>query len=89
MNTRLPLQAAFHRGMSLLFDILTPEQLQRMAEVQADENLAPRIEYLSQRANEGELTDFERGEYEGYLEANNLLSIIQSEARLRLSESDV
>lgn len=88
MSTTLQTQAAFHRATSPMFAILTPEQLRRLAELQADDSLAPRIEYLSRRANEGELTDAERDEYEGYIEANQLLAVMQSEARLRLSESE-
>ncbi|HVX10866.1 MAG TPA: hypothetical protein VHC22_06770 [Pirellulales bacterium] len=41
---------------------------------------------LSQKANEGELSEAERAEYEAYIEANNLLAVLQAEARFRLSE---
>jgi len=85
MSIAIPSQDAYHRATASMFAILTPEQLQRLADLQADETLAQRLEYLSQRANEGELTDAETSEYEGYIEANNLLAVIQSEARFRLS----
>jgi hypothetical protein len=41
---------------------------------------------LSQKANEGELSEAERAEYEAYIEANNLLAVLQAEARFWLSE---
>lgn len=80
-------QQAFHRATAPMFAILTSEQMQRLADLQADDSLSTRIEYLSERANEGELTEAERSEYEAYIEANNLLAVIQSEARYRLSRS--
>jgi hypothetical protein len=41
---------------------------------------------LADKANEGELSDAERAEYEGYVEANNLLAVLQAEARFRLAQ---
>ncbi len=75
---------AFHRGTASIFALLTPEQTRKLAGLQADPSLAHRIEELADKANEGELSDTERAEYEGYIEANNLLAVLQSEARLRL-----
>ena len=70
-----------------MFAIITPEQTLRLAEMQADPDLCERVEYLADRANEGELTDTERDEYEACLEANNLLAVLQAEARHRVSQS--
>ena len=33
------------------------------------------------RINEGELTDEERAEYEGYVRANNFVAVLQAKAR--------
>lgn len=79
--------AAFQRGTSSIFALLTPEQTQKLAALQADPTLATRIEELAGKANEGELTAAERAEYEGYIEANNLLAVLQAEARLRLKSN--
>jgi hypothetical protein len=58
---------AFHRGTAPLFELLTPEQLQRLAELEADPGLALRVEELAGKANEGELSPEEAAEYEGYI----------------------
>jgi len=44
------------------------------------------LEELAEKANEGELSAAERAEYEAYIEANNLLAVLQAEARYRLSQ---
>jgi hypothetical protein len=80
------LQNAFHRGTAPIFALLTPEQTRQLAELQADARLADRVSLLADKANEGDLSDVERAEYEGYIEANNLLAVLQSEARFRLAK---
>lgn len=76
---------AFHRGTAPVFELLTGDQLRRLSQLKADPALASRVEELAGKANEGELTDAERAEYEAYIEANNLLAVLQAEARFRLS----
>lgn len=78
---------AFHRGTAAIFALLTPEQTRQLAKLQGDPAIAERLTELAQKANEGELTDLERAEYEAYIEANNLLAVLQAEARFRLSDS--
>ena len=46
---------------------------------------AERLAELGEKANDEELTPLERAEYEGYIEANNLLAVLQAEARFRLA----
>lgn len=76
---------AFHRGTAPIFELLTPEQTRKLANLRADAGLADRLSQLAEKANEGELSESERAEYEGYIEANNLLAALQAEARFRLS----
>jgi len=76
---------AFHRGTAPILALLTQDQTRRLAELQGDPTLSARLAELSAKANEGELTDAERAEYEAYIEANNLLAVLQAEARFRLS----
>jgi hypothetical protein len=78
---------AFHRGTAPFFALLTQDQTRRLAELQGDPTLAQRAEVLAAKAAEGELSDAERAEYEAYIEANNLLAVLQSEARFRLAEN--
>ncbi len=76
---------AFHRGTSPLFELLTSDQLRQLSQLQADPTLADRVQELSEKANEGELSDSELAEYEAYIEANNLMAVLQAEARFRLT----
>ena len=78
---------AFHRGTASLFAILTEDHTKRLAELEGDPDLAERIEALARMANEGELSPLDRDEYEAYIEANNLLAILQAEARFRLGQA--
>jgi hypothetical protein len=78
---------AFHRGTAPIFSILTVEQTRRLAELEADSGLVERVAELAAKANEGELSAGDREEYEAYIEANNLLSVLQAEARYRLTQN--
>lgn len=49
--------------------------------------MADRLAELAEKANAGELSAADREEYEAYIEANNLLAVLQAEARFRLSEN--
>ena len=75
---------AFHRGTAPIFALLTPEQTRRLAELEGDTGVTERVAELARKANEGDLSEAERAEYEGYIEADNLLAILRAEARLRL-----
>ncbi|MBL9083220.1 MAG: hypothetical protein JNK76_15510 [Planctomycetales bacterium] len=76
---------AFHRGTAPIFALLTDDQTRRLAELRGDPELIVRLESLAAKANEGDLSEEERAEYEAYIEANNLLAALQAEARFRLS----
>lgn len=79
-------QLAYQRGIAPFFAIFSAEQTRKLAELQADASLDDRLTELAAKANEDELSEIERAEYEGYIEANNLLAVLQAEARLHLSE---
>jgi len=86
MSTVFDHRQAFHRGTAPIFSLLSSEQIQQIAALQADAALAVRVEELAEKANEGELTDPERAEYEAYIDANDFLAVMQAEARFRLSQ---
>jgi len=77
---------AFHRGTASIFALLTADQVRKLADLQEDPSLTGRLTELADKANEGELTEGEKAEYEGYIEANNLLAVLQAEARFRLGQ---
>lgn len=78
--------AAFDRGTDLLLEILTPEQAEQILDWKADITLCDRIEQLAKKANEGALTIDERAEYEGYIQANDFVAVLQAKARRLLAE---
>ena len=85
MSTIQESHQAFHRGTAPIFSLLTAEQIRQLADLQGDAALALRLGELGEKANEGELSTAEQAEYEAYLEANNLLAVLQAEARFRIS----
>ena len=87
MVTTAESHQAFHRGTAPIFALLTPEQTRQLADLRGDPTLAGRIEELAAKANEGDLSPAEHAEYEAYIEANNLLAVLQAEARFRLSHN--
>ena len=77
---------AFRRGTAPVFDLLSTDQLRQLIQLPADSELVSHIETLADKANEGDFTESERARYEGYIEANNLLVILQVHARHYLSD---
>jgi len=77
--------AAFERGTDPLLDILSEEQATALVAYGGDEVLHAKIDELADKNTEGLLTEAERAEYEGYVRANNFMSILQAKARKRLS----
>jgi hypothetical protein len=77
--------SAFDRATQPIFSIFSPTQVHQIADYHADEALQDRISELAEKANEGELSDEEQAEYEGYVHANRFVAVLQVQARRRLS----
>ena len=77
--------AAFDRATEPVLRILNREQAARIVGFHGDEDLQQRIEELAGKANEGELTDAERAEYQGYAQANKFIAVLQAKARSLLA----
>ncbi len=88
MSTAEDSHLAFHCGAAPIFALLTVEQTRRLADLQGDSAIAARLTELAERANEGELSAAEEAEYEAYIEANNLLAVLQAGARFRLTHRE-
>lgn len=88
MVTSVVSSQAFHRGTAPIFALLTADQTRQLAELRGDPALENRLSELAQKANEGELSDAERAEYGAYIEANNLLAVLQAEARFRMNHRE-
>ncbi len=65
-------------------ECLTPEVARRIVDLRADVEIQTRVDTLAERANEGELTDDERTEYDSYREAFHFVTILQAKARTLL-----
>jgi hypothetical protein len=65
----------------------TPEVAQRIADLRADEPTQARLDELAEKCNEGLLTESERREYSAYVEALDLIGILQATARALLPDA--
>jgi hypothetical protein len=73
-------QAAFHRGVVPLLQLLLPGKEDAILSSAPDEELRERIEQLASKSTEGELTADEHAEYEGYVRANKFVAVLRLEA---------
>ena len=73
------------RLLDPLTDALTPDSASALLGLSADAQVEARIEELRQKANEGTLTPAEDAEYKDFIEAVDLVSIMQAKARRFLS----
>lgn len=64
----------------------TPEMAQAVVGLRADAEMQDRIEVLRNKANEGTLTPAEEAEYKEFVEAVDIISIIQSKAHKYLAK---
>jgi len=68
---------------------LTTDVAQRLADIRPDPGTQARIDELAAKANEGTLAPAEQTEYQGYVEAIDIVSILQAKARKILAGRDV
>jgi hypothetical protein len=69
------------RFLEPVTESFTPEMARAIVELRADDRLQAEIEVLRQKANLGTLTADEEAEYKDFVEAVDVISIIQSKAR--------
>jgi hypothetical protein len=74
------------RFLAPLAECLTPEVAVRLLALKVDAATSARIEELAEKANEGELSSTERSEYEDYVDAMDLVGILQCQARALLEK---
>jgi hypothetical protein len=75
---------AFDKGTDAIIRLFTVDQARALVQFRGDEGLQRRIEELADKCTEGELSEDERAEYEGYVWANNFIAVLQAKARKRL-----
>ena len=79
---------AFERGTDGILRFFTVDQARELVAFRGDESLRSRIDELARKCNEGELSDEERAEYEGYARANQFIAVLQAKARKLLAVSN-
>jgi hypothetical protein len=61
--------------------LVLPDKVQAVLGFRPAPELQERIDELAGKSTEGQLTDAERAEYEGYARANKFVAILQRQAR--------
>ena len=79
--------AAFSQILDSFTDTMSLQAAQDIANLRADPQLQTRLDELAGKANEGQLTADERDEYEQYVDALDLIAILQAKARMVLAKS--
>lgn len=74
------------RFLDPMTDAFTPEVARKVVELRIDPETKARIEELRKKANDGTLTPDEDTEYKEFVEAVDIVSIIQSKARKFLAK---
>ena len=81
-------------GAAVLDEMLEPvtrafsrEVVQALLDIRASDAVQARIGELAEKCNEGLLTPAERAEYETYVHAVDLISVLQAKARLWLARN--
>ena len=62
---------------------------EELAAMRATQEVQARIDELAEKCNEGELTPEERAEYEAYVDAIDIISLLQAKARAVLARQTV
>jgi hypothetical protein len=69
----------------LMDSLLTVDLAERIVDLRADDQIQSRVDQLADKCNEGLLTPEERTEYEAYIGALEIISILQAKARSMLN----
>lgn len=80
-------------GTAVLDELLEPvtralsrDVAQALVNVKASESTQARIALLAERCSEGLLTPAERADYESYVHAVDMISVLQAKARIWLAQ---
>lgn len=76
------------RMLDPLVETFTPATAQRLVDLRADAQMQKRIDYLREGANHGTLNSEEEAEYREFVEALDVLSLMQAKARRYLKHAE-
>ena len=74
------------RILDPVVNAFSPEVARRIVALKAGEDVQSRVDDLAAKANNGDLTEDERAEYEAYVDAIDLVSILQAKSRRMLND---
>jgi hypothetical protein len=74
------------RFLEPMTEAFTPEMARKLAELRAEPELQARVDALADKASAGTLTSEEDREYKSYVEAADIIGIIQAKARRYLAK---
>ena len=75
------------RILDPVVDTFTPEVARHIVALKADAEVQNRIDELAKKSNEGTLTEDERAEYRCFVDAIDLVSLLQAKSRRVLKAS--
>ena len=75
------------RLLNPVADTFSESQARKILEIRADAELQARIEALREKSNEGTLSSEEDAEYKDFVEAADVISILQAKARTILEKT--
>ena len=75
------------RFLEPMTEAFTPQVARKIADLRADAETQARVDELAAKANDGTLGPDEDTEYRGYVEAADIMGIIQSKARRFLARN--
>lgn len=76
-----PSSNALDRLLGPVADCFDRESAQRLVSLEIAPETRAKIDQLAERANEGTISDAERAEYIEYIDAMDLIAILQTKAR--------
>lgn len=76
------------RFLDPLTETLSPEVARKIVALRAAPDVQARADELAEKANEGTLTPVEEAEYKEFVEAVDIVSIIQAKARRVLAQHE-
>ena len=81
----MPTTTYLDRFLEPMTEALTPEVARVIINLRADEETEAEVQRLREKANEGKLTADEEASYKDFVDAVDVISIIQSKARRYLA----
>ena len=79
------LESPLDRLLDPVAKCFTSDVARRLVSIRPDPGTQSRIDELAAKANEGTLTPAEQAEYQGYVEAIDIVAILQAKARKLLA----